>query len=250
MSGNELAIRAVGLTKRFRSGGGYLTVFENLSLEVYRGERLAVVGPSGAGKSTLLHLLGGLDSPDSGQIYYGNKDITQLDEDGRAWFRNREIGFVWQMPTLLPEFSLLENVMMPLLIAGVPAEEAKQRAMHLLEEVGLQQRWHHRGGELSGGEQQRAVLARALIHEPSCLLADEPTGNLDRKSALAVMDLIERLHRSRTLTTVVATHNWELAERCDRILELRAGVLAPLSSGTSQREVQLSPPPVSHRHES
>jgi lipoprotein-releasing system ATP-binding protein len=172
----EAYIRARGLTKIYKSGSADLVIFSGLDLEVERGEMLALVGESGAGKSTLLHLLGGLDSPSDGTIYYDRKEVTSLAEPERAEFRNREIGFVWQIHYLLPEFTAAENVMMPLLIRGVARAEAASEALSRLDEVGLRARASHRAGELSGGEQQRVVLARALVGKPSVLLADEPTG--------------------------------------------------------------------------
>ena len=183
-----------------------LVVFSGLDLDVHRGERLALIGESGAGKSTLLHLLGGLDRPTGGSIFYGSKEITSLPDMALASFRNREIGFVWQIHYLLPEFTALENVMMPLLIGGARYEEAREPAMTRLEEVGLKGRWHHRAGELSGGEQQRVGLARALVRNPSALLADEPTGNLDYKTGEMIMDLLEDLHLTHGLTSVHVTH--------------------------------------------
>src|SRR5208283_2472307 len=186
---SEPYICARRLAKRYRSGEAALTVFENIDLDIERGEMLALVGESGAGKSTLLHLLGGLDTPSDGTIYYGQKEISGLAEAGRADFRNREIGFVWQIHYLLPEFSAVENVMMPLLIRGVPRERAARESLARLDEVGLSARASHRAGELSGGEQQRVVLARALVGKPSVLLADEPTGKLDFRTGEMVFEL-------------------------------------------------------------
>lgn len=202
-------------------------VFSGLDLELHEGERLALVGESGAGKTTLLHLLGGLDRPSEGRIYFRSKDISSLPDRDLAEFRNREIGFVWQVHYLLPEFTALENVMMPLLIRGTTKAEAAVSAMARLEEVGLRARAHHRAGELSGGEQQRVVLARALVGGPSVLLADEPTGSLDHRTAGMIMGLIDDLHRNHHLTSVMVTHNLGLARRCDRILKLAGGVLSP-----------------------
>jgi lipoprotein-releasing system ATP-binding protein len=221
----ETHIAARNLTKKFRSGEAELVVFSNLSFEVERGEMLALVGESGAGKSTLLHLLGGLDRPSAGTIHYGEREISELSNAERASFRNREVGFVWQIHYLLPEFTALENVMMPLLIRGVARESAAPEAMALLEEVGLRARATHRAGELSGGEQQRVVLARALVGKPSVLLADEPTGNLDFRTADMVFELIEGLHRSHGLTSVFVTHNLAFARRCDRVLSMENGGL-------------------------
>src|SRR5450755_1459217 len=194
---SDIALRADKLTKVYRSGDTDLVIFANLGLEVRRGEMLALVGESGAGKSTLLHLLGGLDRPTTGTIYYGSIDISRLADSELACFRNREIGFVWQIHYLLPEFTALENVMMPLLIRGVPHSRAAADSLARLDEVGLQPRATHRAGELSGGEQQRVVLARALVGEPKVLLADEPTGSLDYKTGEMIMGLIEDVHQSR-----------------------------------------------------
>lgn len=222
----EAYIRARGLSKVYRSGSTDLTVFSNLDLEVEKGEMLALVGESGAGKSTLLHLLGGLDTPSAGTIYYGSKELSGLAEAERAEFRNREIGFVWQIHYLLPEFTALENVAMPLLIRGVSRAQANTEALAKLDEVGLGARSHHRAGELSGGEQQRVVLARALVGRPSVLLADEPTGNLDFRTGEMIFELLEGLHRSHRLTSVFVTHNLSFARRCSRVLNLERGGFA------------------------
>jgi lipoprotein-releasing system ATP-binding protein len=226
----DIAIRAVGLTKKFRSGDSELVVFANLDLEIERGEHLALVGESGAGKSTLLHLLGGLDQPSDGKVYYGSSELTGLADAALAGFRNRTIGFLWQGHYLLPEFTALENVMMPLLIRGMPRSGAEAEARARLEEVGLAARAWHRAGELSGGEQQRVALARALAGRPQVLLADEPTGNLDAKTGELIISLLADLHRSHRLTSVCVTHNLAFARRCDRILKLEAGRLAPLGA--------------------
>lgn len=223
----DIAIRATGLGKSYRTGESELVVFSGLDLEVERGERLAVVGESGAGKSTLLHLLGGLDRPSSGSVFVGGRDITRLNDAELAELRNRAIGFVWQIHYLLPEFTALENVMMPLLIRSVPWEEARRTAMARLEEVGLAGRAAHRSGELSGGEQQRVVLARALAGNPQFLLADEPTGNLDWRTADMIFQLLDEAHRTHGLTSVFVTHNLSLASRCDRVLKLEEGRLKP-----------------------
>jgi lipoprotein-releasing system ATP-binding protein len=226
------AIRAVNLTKRYRSGDTDLTIFENLNLDIEQGEKLALVGESGAGKSTLLHLLGGLDRPTSGAIYFGQNDICQFTGDQLAQFRNRELGYVWQIHSLLAEFSASENVMMPLLIRGISREEAGPVALARLEEVGLRNRAHHRAGELSGGEQQRVVLARALVGNPSVLLADEPTGSLDQRTGEAMMDLLDSIHSTRKLTSIHVTHNLTFASRADRILALAQGHLSEPSGGS------------------
>ena len=231
---SEIIFRTQNLTKIYRSGDSDLVIFANLNLEVQKGERLALVGESGAGKSTLLHLLGGLDRPSSGTIYYKTKDISGLADAELADFRNREIGFVWQIHYLLPEFTALENVMMPLLIRGLPHAEAASVSLERLDEVGLQARASHRAGELSGGEQQRVVLARALVGKPSVLLADEPTGNLDFRTGEMIFQLLERLHQSHQLTSVFVTHNLSFAKRCDRVLKLEGGVLTVLQPERDQ----------------
>jgi lipoprotein-releasing system ATP-binding protein len=220
-----MGVRAEGLAKRFQSGTAELVVYSGLNLHIEPGERLAIVGQSGAGKSTLLHSLGGLDRPTEGAIYYGSRNIVDLTEAELADFRNREIGFVWQTHYLLPEFTALENVMMPLLIRGTARAEAEAAARARLEEVGLADRAWHRSGELSGGEQQRVVLARALVGNPRFLLADEPTGNLDQKTGEMIMGLLDDLHRSHRLTSVHVTHNLTFAKRCDRVLKLEGGTL-------------------------
>jgi lipoprotein-releasing system ATP-binding protein len=222
---NEIAIRAAALSKSYRSGGAELVIFSGLDFSVARGERLALVGESGAGKSTLLHLLGGLDRPTEGAIYFGHRDICKLPQNELADFRNRELGFVWQIHTLLAEFTALENVMMPLLIRGQSRDQAEPVSLARLDEVGLKNRATHRAGELSGGEQQRVVLARALVGDPQVLLADEPTGSLDYKTGDMIVSLIEELHRSRNLTSIHVTHNLNFARRADRVLALERGHL-------------------------
>ena len=230
----EPYIRARHLSKIYRSGQSDLVVFSGVDLEVARGEMLALVGESGAGKSTLLHLLGGLDRPSEGTIHYGSKEISGLADSEQSEFRNREIGFVWQIHYLLPEFTAQENVMMPLLIRGRPHAEAASESLARLDEVGLRARASHRAGELSGGEQQRVVLARALAGRPSVLLADEPTGNLDFRTGEMIFELLEGLHRSHRLTSVFVTHNLSFARRCDRVLSMDKGGLAPGISNDSQ----------------
>jgi lipoprotein-releasing system ATP-binding protein len=227
-------IRARQLTKTYRSGPSDLVVLAGVDLDVERGEMLALVGESGAGKSTLLHLLGGLDSPSSGTIHYGSREVTSLTQSEQSDFRNREIGFVWQIHYLLPEFTAQENVMMPLLIRGVPRARAASESLARLDEVGLRARSSHRAGELSGGEQQRVVLARALVGQPQVLLADEPTGNLDFRTGEMVFELLEGLHRSHRLTSVFVTHNLSFARRCDRVLTMEKGNLVPAAENDSQ----------------
>ena len=216
-------LRVAGLKKTFRSGNSELVVFENLSFQVRKGEMLAIVGESGAGKSTLLHILGALDSASEGDVYCAQMQLRALSEDAAADFRNREIGFVWQFHYLMPEFTAAENVAMPLLVRGASQEQASEQALHWLREVGLQDRAQHRSGELSGGEQQRVALARALITRPQLLMADEPTGDLDGRTADAVFDLIARLHRDYRLTSLIVTHNLNFARRCSRVLRLERG---------------------------
>ncbi len=222
----EVVIRTVGLSKTYQSGAEPLTVFANLDFAVEQGERVALMGASGAGKSTLLHCLGGLDRPTGGQIFCGQRELQRLSESELADFRNREVGFVWQIHYLLPEFTAEENVMMPLLIRGVSREEAVPAARARLAEVGLGARAHHRTGELSGGEQQRVVLARALVGRPKYLLADEPTGNLDEGTGEVISALLADLHRSHGLTSIFVTHNPSFARSCDRVLFLQNGELA------------------------
>lgn len=222
---NGPALRAVGLTRKYRSGTGELKVLDNLSFSIQPGESLALTGASGAGKTTLLHLLGGLDRPTSGSIFYGNTDIAQLNQDQLAGFRNTTLGFVWQQSSLLPEFTALENVMMPLRIRGENPADARGKAMEQLADVGLEARASHRSGELSGGEQQRIALARALVTRPRVLLADEPTGNLDNQTGERIISLLGELHQRYGLTSVIVTHNPEFASRCDRTLIVGNGTI-------------------------
>ncbi len=216
-------LRVEGLKKVFRSGASDLVLFENLSVDVKRGEMLAIVGESGAGKSTLLHILSALDRASAGDVYCGDLHLNALSPDAAADFRNRETGFVWQFHYLLPEFTAAENVAMPLLLRGQTWQQVEPEAARWLREVGLEPRAHHRSGELSGGEQQRVALARALITGPKLLLADEPTGDLDGHTAEAVFELIARLHREHQLTSLIATHNLAFARRCHRVLKLQRG---------------------------
>ncbi|HEU5401719.1 MAG TPA: ABC transporter ATP-binding protein [Terriglobales bacterium] len=221
----DVILRVKNLAKIFHSGGESVVVFEGLNLEVRQGELVALVGESGTGKTTLLHLLAALDTPTEGELYFAGQRLSELGSEGQAEYRNQRIGFVWQMHHLLPEFSALENVMLPQLIAGKDVKGSQGRARELLAEVGLEKALGRRVGELSGGEQQRVALARALVNGPSLLLADEPTGNLDRRTAELVVDLLERLHRVHGLTSVLATHNMELAQRAARLLRLENGQL-------------------------
>jgi len=223
----DAVLRAVGLTKTYTTGRGVLELFRGLDLTVYAGEMVAIVGESGAGKSSLLHLLAALDRPSSGEVWCGEARLSEFTEREAADFRNRDVGYVWQFHYLLPEFTALENVAMPLLARGDHRTEAMARAQRWLGEVGLAEREDHRSGELSGGEQQRVSLARALVTEPKLLLADEPTGDLDGKTADVVFELIQRLHSAHGLTSVLVTHNLAFAGRCDRMLRLQEGRLMP-----------------------
>lgn len=218
-------IQAIDLTKTYQPVAGPLTIFRNLTFQIAAGERIALVGASGAGKSTLLHLLGGLDRATAGRILLGGLDLAQLNDDQLAEFRNRRIGFVWQIQSLLPEFTAVENVAMPLLIRG--ESDTGPKAEAALEEVGLADRGSHRAGELSGGEQQRVALARALVTKPRFLFADEPTGNLDQATGERIIELLAELHVRHGLTSVYVTHNPAFARTCDRILELARGELHP-----------------------
>jgi lipoprotein-releasing system ATP-binding protein len=226
---DKVMVRAESLRKAFRSGESDLVLFDNLTFQVAKGEMLAIVGESGAGKSTLLHILGALDRASSGDVYCAHLRLSSLSENDAAEFRNREIGFVWQFHYLLPEFTALENVAMPLLLRGGSWHDVQGEASQWLREVGLEQRSHHRSGELSGGEQQRVALARALITRPKVLLADEPTGDLDGRTADSVFELISRLHRDYQLTSLIATHNYSFARRCHRVMRLQQGRIEEVS---------------------
>ncbi len=223
-------IQVEKLTTTYQTARGELTLFSDLDLEVQQGEMVAIVGQSGAGKSTLLHILGALDAPSTGTVYCASTNVANLTPQQAAGFRNREIGYVWQFHYLLPEFTALENVALPLLARGQRKLEAMTQAAKWLQEVDLDDRGLHRPGELSGGEQQRVALARALVNNPRLLLADEPTGDLDSVTAGRVFELIERLHLSHGLTSVIVTHNHELAQRCTRVLRLENGRLKEIST--------------------
>lgn len=224
---NRLApfIAVSGLNKSYVAAGKRLHVLRDLDLSVEKGEMVAIMGASGVGKSTLLHVLGGLDAIDSGSVTVGEHQIATMNDETRVAFRNRHIGFVFQFHHLLPEFTAVENAMMPLRIARVASAEARPKAEALLSRVGLGDRFDHRPGMLSGGEQQRVAVSRALVMQPSLLLADEPTGDLDEATADALHELLRTMHAEFGLTAIIATHNPRLAAQCDRTLRLEAGKL-------------------------
>jgi lipoprotein-releasing system ATP-binding protein len=223
-------IEATALNKRYRVGTQDIHVLRDLDLAVNEGEMVAIVGASGVGKSTLLHLLGGLDRPESGRITVQGRDLGTMADDDLVAFRNTQVGFVFQFHHLLPEFSALENAEMPMRIARRPAADARAAAQALLQRVGLGERLDHRPAMLSGGEQQRVAVARALVMAPALVLADEPTGDLDEATGDTLHDLFRAMHRERGLTSVIATHNPRLAAACDRILRLEGGRLVPARS--------------------
>ena len=223
-------LEARGIVKSYPVGGTALTVLRDLDLQVEAGEMVAIVGASGVGKSTLLHILGGLDRANDGDVVIDGARLTALDDAALGRFRNQRVGFVFQFHHLLPEFSALENAEMPMRIARISTDEARRRAEELLGRVGLGARLSHRPGMLSGGEQQRVAVARALIMRPAVLLADEPTGDLDEQSADSLHALLRDMHRSYGLTSIMATHNPRLASACDRILRLESGRLVPATS--------------------
>jgi lipoprotein-releasing system ATP-binding protein len=225
MTGENYMIRITDLHKSFTMGSQELTVLKGIDLEIPRGQMVAIVGASGAGKSTMLHIMGMLDRPTKGTVYFDNQDLFQMSEAQQAEFRNRRIGFVFQFHHLLPEFTALENACMPALIQRRPIEEIEQEATTLLQEVGLGQRLHHKPGELSGGEQQRVAVARALIQKPDLVLADEPTGNLDTHTGESLFGLLRDLNRTRKTTFVIVTHNDKLSAQSDRIIHMQDGMI-------------------------
>jgi lipoprotein-releasing system ATP-binding protein len=222
---NHPMIRIADLHKSFIMGSQELTVLKGIDLEIPRGQMVAIVGASGAGKSTMLHIMGMLDRPTKGTVYFDNQDLFQMSEAQQAEFRNRRIGFVFQFHHLLPEFTALENACMPALIQRRPLEEVEQEATTLLQEVGLGQRLHHKPGELSGGEQQRVAVARALLQKPDLVLADEPTGNLDTHTGESLFGLLRDLNRTRNTTFVIVTHNDKLSAQSDRIVYMQDGMI-------------------------
>ena len=219
------AVSARGIVKRYHVGDSTLTILRELDLEVAAGEMVAIVGASGVGKSTLLHLLGGLDHADQGVVTIGDANLTTMPDADRVAFRNRKVGFVFQFHHLLPEFSAIENAEMPMRIARTPIAVARAQAETLLRRVGLGERLTHRPGMLSGGEQQRVAVARALVMKPDVLFADEPTGNLDEQTADSLHELLREMHAAYGLTSIIATHNPRLAAACDRVLRLESGRL-------------------------
>lgn len=221
-------MRAEKLAKTYAEGKMKTPVFDGLELSVQAGETVAIVGASGAGKSTLLHLLGGLDTPTAGEVYVAGQQMSTLSNAARGQLRNSALGFVYQFHHLLPEFTALENVMMPVMLGGADVKVATQRAKALLEKVGLGHRIEHKPGELSGGERQRAAVARALVNQPACVLGDEPTGNLDEKTAATVFELMLELNRAQKTSLVLVTHDRRLARKLDRVLELHEGRLREL----------------------
>lgn len=221
-------IHAENLGKTYSEGNLRTPVFDGLSLSVAKGETVAILGASGAGKSTLLHLLGGLDTPTAGEVYVAGQKMSALSDAARGALRNKSLGFVYQFHHLLPEFTALENVMLPVLLNGTDVRDAAQHAKALLESVGLGHRLAHKPGELSGGERQRAAVARALVNRPACVLGDEPTGNLDEKTAATVFELMLALNREHHTSLVLVTHARSLARRMDRVLELHEGKLREL----------------------
>jgi len=242
---NGELLRAENLRRNFTSGASTITPISGVDFSIQSGEMVAIIGPSGAGKSTFLHLLAALDTPTSGAIYFERNSLESLSAHELSEYRGSKIGFVWQRHHLLPDFTAVENVAMPLFIVGIRREEALKRAQDLLNEVGLGDRGQHRAGELSGGEQQRVAIARALVNSPKLLLADEPTGDLDEGNAGLIFDLLASLHSSHRLTSILATHNLSIAGKADRLLKLEHGKLSAIGQTSEARaaaEVQANFP--------
>jgi lipoprotein-releasing system ATP-binding protein len=227
------------LFKSYLTGEKRIEVLKGLDLEILEGEMVAIIGESGVGKSTLLHILGAIDPPDSGQVRLRGEEIFSKNHLELSRFRNREIGFVFQFHHLLPEFTALENVMMPILIFGTPYQEALQPAREILRDLGLVGRLHHRPGQLSGGEQQRVAIARAIVMKPSLILADEPTGNLDPKTSQSVFSQMRQVQRKQGLAMIVATHNENLADKCDRIFRIEDGKLKALNKADTKKYFEI-----------
>ncbi len=223
---NDVIINCQGLNKSYHDGNTSVDVLKSLDFSIQNGDRVAIIGPSGSGKSTLLHLLGGLDRATAGQIFIEGTDWQDLSEKKRCMLRNKQLGFIYQFHHLLPEFSAMENVAMPLLLAGMPVMEAKEQAHVILEQVGLAARALHKPCQLSGGERQRVAIARALVHKPRCVFADEPTGNLDQSTAAKVFDLMLDLNTQRQTALVIVTHDKQLASRMDKVMMLQEGRLS------------------------
>lgn len=223
---NDVILSSKKLSKFYNDGASKIDVLKGVDLSIARGDRIAIIGPSGSGKSTLLHLLGGLDKPTSGEVRINNVSWQHITEKERCQLRNQHLGFVYQFHHLLPEFNAVENVAMPLLLSGLAIDEAKQKAESMLDHVGLKARKEHKPAQLSGGERQRVAIARALVHQPKCVLADEPTGNLDQTTASKVFDLMLNLNKEMNTALVIVTHDQDIANRMDRILVLHEGNLS------------------------
>lgn len=222
---NKVILESQHLYKSYNDGTSLVEVLKNVALAIRQGDRVAIIGPSGSGKSTLMHLLGGLDTPTSGEVTINNLGWQQLNERQRCQLRNQQLGFVYQFHHLLPEFTALENVAMPLLLAGMEADKARDKAQDMLDKVGLKPRTTHKPAQLSGGERQRVAIARALVHRPACVLADEPTGNLDQTTAAKVFDLMLELNQELNTALVIVTHDLQIAQRMERVLSIKEGTV-------------------------